>query len=209
MKVPQSLIVSHSRLLLCFMCCTTVLSMWLSNTSTTAMVMPIVEAVLQELVNAEEEHDVISTTGNTIIEENESIGICQYWSFFFLIYQWPESLIYTIQILSRSELFDLYCQIYWSILFLFAWSYFFQKWKTVLPWNVAEAQTHALWLSHACPFYSCPSKLPSSEQVPEKISSGLVRALGVSDVPRKKEFGKKKISHFFQFIDSRLNNDII
>lgn len=83
MKVPQSLIVSHSRLLLCFMCCTTVLSMWLSNTSTTAMVMPIVEAVLQELVNAEEEHDVISTTGNTIIEENESIGICQYWSFFF------------------------------------------------------------------------------------------------------------------------------
>lgn len=129
--------------------------------------------------------------------------------FFFLIYQWPESLIYTIQILSRSELFDLYCQIYWSILFLFAWSYFFQKWKTVLPWNVAEAQTHALWLSHACPFYSCPSKLPSSEQVPEKISSGLVRALGVSDVPRKKEFGKKKISHFFQFTDSRLNNDII
>ncbi|XP_040514244.1 solute carrier family 13 member 4 isoform X1 [Gallus gallus] len=62
-------------LLLCFMCCTTVLSMWLSNTSTTAMVMPIVEAVLQELVNAEEEHDVISTTGNTIIEENESIGL--------------------------------------------------------------------------------------------------------------------------------------
>ncbi|ELK35570.1 Solute carrier family 13 member 4 [Myotis davidii] len=29
--------------------------MWLSNTSTTAMVMPIVEAVLQELVNAEED----------------------------------------------------------------------------------------------------------------------------------------------------------
>ncbi|XP_008821691.1 solute carrier family 13 member 4 [Nannospalax galili] len=42
-------------LLLCFMCCTTMLSMWLSNTSTTAMVMPIVEAVLQELINAEEE----------------------------------------------------------------------------------------------------------------------------------------------------------
>uniref|UniRef100_A0A663NAL6 Solute carrier family 13 member 4 n=1 Tax=Athene cunicularia TaxID=194338 RepID=A0A663NAL6_ATHCN len=69
-------------LLLCFMCCTTVLSMWLSNTSTTAMVMPIVEAVLQELVNAEEEHEVISTAGNTITEENEPIGICQYWSFF-------------------------------------------------------------------------------------------------------------------------------
>ncbi|XP_054420532.1 solute carrier family 13 member 4 [Pteronotus mesoamericanus] len=42
-------------LLLCFMSCTTLLSMWLSNTSTTAMVMPIVEAVLQELVGAEEE----------------------------------------------------------------------------------------------------------------------------------------------------------
>ncbi|XP_042746431.1 solute carrier family 13 member 4 [Lagopus muta] len=62
-------------LLLCFMCCTTVLSMWLSNTSTTAMVMPIVEAVLQELVNAEEERDVISTAGSTIIEENEPIGL--------------------------------------------------------------------------------------------------------------------------------------
>ncbi|NWX40634.1 S13A4 protein, partial [Steatornis caripensis] len=63
-------------LLLCFMCCTTVLSMWLSNTSTTAMVMPIVEAVLQELVNAEEEHEVISTASSTIMEENEPIGIC-------------------------------------------------------------------------------------------------------------------------------------
>ncbi|NXW13658.1 S13A4 protein, partial [Circaetus pectoralis] len=64
-------------LLLCFMCCTTVLSMWLSNTSTTAMVMPIVEAVLQELVNAEEEREVISTPGNTIIEENEPIGLSE------------------------------------------------------------------------------------------------------------------------------------
>ncbi|XP_021128550.1 solute carrier family 13 member 4 isoform X1 [Anas platyrhynchos] len=64
-------------LLLCFMCCTTVLSMWLSNTSTTAMVMPIVEAVLQELVNAEEERDVISTAGSTIIEENEPIDLSE------------------------------------------------------------------------------------------------------------------------------------
>ncbi|KAM6418666.1 solute carrier family 13 member 4 isoform 2-T2 [Pluvialis apricaria] len=64
-------------LLLCFMCCTTVLSMWLSNTSTTAMVMPIVEAVLQELVNAEEEHEVISTAGSAIIEENEPIGLSE------------------------------------------------------------------------------------------------------------------------------------
>ncbi|RMC02860.1 hypothetical protein DUI87_20052 [Hirundo rustica rustica] len=62
-------------LLLCFMCCTTVLSMWLSNTSTTAMVMPIVEAVLQELVNAEEECEVITTAGSTVAEENKPKGL--------------------------------------------------------------------------------------------------------------------------------------
>nr|XP_046235678.1 solute carrier family 13 member 4 isoform X1 [Scatophagus argus] len=37
-------------LVLGFMCCTVFLSMWLSNTSTTAMVMPIAEAVLQQLI---------------------------------------------------------------------------------------------------------------------------------------------------------------
>uniref|UniRef100_A0A670JDC1 Solute carrier family 13 member 4 n=1 Tax=Podarcis muralis TaxID=64176 RepID=A0A670JDC1_PODMU len=62
-------------LLLCFMCCTTVLSMWLSNTSTTAMVMPIVEAVLQELVNAEDDREMNGTAGNTILEERETIGL--------------------------------------------------------------------------------------------------------------------------------------
>ncbi|XP_015482441.1 solute carrier family 13 member 4 [Parus major] len=64
-------------LLLCFMCCTTVLSMWLSNTSTTAMVMPIVEAVLQELVNTEEECEVITTAGSTVAEENKPIGLSE------------------------------------------------------------------------------------------------------------------------------------
>ncbi|KAL0618217.1 Solute carrier family 13 member 4 [Plecturocebus cupreus] len=59
-------------LLLCFMCCTTLLSMWLSNTSTTAMVMPIVEAVLQELVSAEDEQLV---AGNSSIEEAEPISL--------------------------------------------------------------------------------------------------------------------------------------
>ncbi|XP_003475584.1 solute carrier family 13 member 4 isoform X2 [Cavia porcellus] len=59
-------------LLLCFMCCTTMLSMWLSNTSTTAMVMPIVEAVLQELVTAEEEQLV---AGNSSTEEAEPITL--------------------------------------------------------------------------------------------------------------------------------------
>uniref|UniRef100_A0A8C9N656 Solute carrier family 13 member 4 n=1 Tax=Serinus canaria TaxID=9135 RepID=A0A8C9N656_SERCA len=62
-------------LLLCFMCCTSVLSMWLSNTSTTAMVMPIVEAVLQELVNAEEECEVITAAGSTTAEANKPIGL--------------------------------------------------------------------------------------------------------------------------------------
>uniref|UniRef100_A0A7N4PNR8 Solute carrier family 13 member 4 n=1 Tax=Sarcophilus harrisii TaxID=9305 RepID=A0A7N4PNR8_SARHA len=61
-------------LLLCFMCCTTLLSMWLSNTSTTAMVMPIVEAVLQELVSAEEEQ-VMAAPGNSSSEETEPISI--------------------------------------------------------------------------------------------------------------------------------------
>ncbi|KAF6276237.1 solute carrier family 13 member 4 [Rhinolophus ferrumequinum] len=59
-------------LLLCFMCCTTLLSMWLSNTSTTAMVMPIVEAVLQELVSAEEEQLVASSAGT---EDAEPISL--------------------------------------------------------------------------------------------------------------------------------------
>lgn len=58
------------------MCCTTLLSMWLSNTSTTAMVMPIVEAVLQELVSAEEEQLV---AGSSSTEEAEPIStVC--WS---------------------------------------------------------------------------------------------------------------------------------
>ncbi|XP_069852950.1 solute carrier family 13 member 4 isoform X1 [Dipodomys merriami] len=58
-------------LLLCFMCCTTMLSMWLSNTSTTAMVMPIVEAVLQELIDAEDEQLM---AGNSSPEEAETIN---------------------------------------------------------------------------------------------------------------------------------------
>ncbi|XP_064199400.1 solute carrier family 13 member 4 isoform X3 [Anguilla rostrata] len=51
-------------LVLGFMCCTVFLSMWLSNTSTTAMVMPIAEAVLQQLIStgvadAQEDSDTI------------------------------------------------------------------------------------------------------------------------------------------------------
>uniref|UniRef100_A0A674A7T5 Solute carrier family 13 member 4 n=1 Tax=Salmo trutta TaxID=8032 RepID=A0A674A7T5_SALTR len=58
-------------LVLGFMCCTVFLSMWLSNTSTTAMVMPIAEAVLQQLISTgvadtqEDSETVERTHGNT------------------------------------------------------------------------------------------------------------------------------------------------
>ncbi|MBN3326664.1 S13A4 protein, partial [Atractosteus spatula] len=56
----------QDRLVLGFMCCTVFLSMWLSNTSTTAMVMPIAEAVLQQLIStgvadAEEDSETVDT----------------------------------------------------------------------------------------------------------------------------------------------------
>lgn len=190
------------------MCCTTVLSMWLSNTSTTAMVMPIVEAVLQELVNAEEERDVISTAGSTIIEENEPIGICQYWPF--------------CSHLSVTRMIDIYNSnspqiiAVWFVLpkilvhsFSFCMVIFLPKLKDSFALKRSRGPNTCSVTIPSLPFYSCTSKLPSSDQVPEKISSGLVWALAVSDIPRKKEFGKKKISHFFQFTDSRLNNKVI
>ncbi|XP_047245878.1 solute carrier family 13 member 4 isoform X1 [Girardinichthys multiradiatus] len=58
-------------LVLGFMCCTVFLSMWLSNTSTTAMVMPIAEAVLQQLIctGLADFHDD-SETGNSPEEDS-------------------------------------------------------------------------------------------------------------------------------------------
>lgn len=44
---------SNFRLTLGFMSSTAFLSMWLSNTSTAAMVMPIVEAVAQQIISAQ------------------------------------------------------------------------------------------------------------------------------------------------------------
>lgn len=41
---------------------TAFLSMWLSNTSTAAMVMPIVEAVAQQIINAEAEAEATQMT---------------------------------------------------------------------------------------------------------------------------------------------------
>ncbi|XP_030630828.1 solute carrier family 13 member 4 [Chanos chanos] len=63
-------------LVLGFMCCTVFLSMWLSNTSTTAMVMPIAEAVLQQLIytgiaDTHEESETVETQDEeTDKEEN-------------------------------------------------------------------------------------------------------------------------------------------
>ncbi|XP_043943401.1 solute carrier family 13 member 4 isoform X2 [Protopterus annectens] len=65
-------------LVLGFMCCTAFLSMWLSNTSTTAMVMPIADAVLQQLINtnvdADNELEVITEADSTSFTDiNDSV----------------------------------------------------------------------------------------------------------------------------------------
>lgn len=55
---PQTLL-PFSRLTLGFMVSCAFLSMWLSNTSAAAMVMPIVEAVAQQIIRAEAEADAL------------------------------------------------------------------------------------------------------------------------------------------------------
>ncbi|XP_056429762.1 solute carrier family 13 member 1 [Hyla sarda] len=69
--------VNPAWLMLGFMFSTGFLSMWLSNTSTAAMVMPIVEAVAQQIINAEAEVDAMqinSSEGiyNEIFELDEN-----------------------------------------------------------------------------------------------------------------------------------------
>ncbi|KAM4748881.1 solute carrier family 13 member 1 [Rhinophrynus dorsalis] len=68
-------------LMLGFMFSAAFLSMWLSNTSTAAMVMPIVEAVAQQIINAEAEVDAMqmSSTGginNEALELDEKKSEC-------------------------------------------------------------------------------------------------------------------------------------
>ncbi|XP_040201612.1 solute carrier family 13 member 4 [Rana temporaria] len=58
-------------LLMCFMCCTALLSMWLSNTSSTAMVMPIADAVLQQLTSAEDDHEGTVANGSSAAENGQ------------------------------------------------------------------------------------------------------------------------------------------
>lgn len=54
--------VNPAWLTLGFMSSTAFLSMWLSNTSTAAMVMPIVEAVAQQIISAEAEAEATQMT---------------------------------------------------------------------------------------------------------------------------------------------------
>ncbi|XP_019898620.2 solute carrier family 13 member 4 isoform X2 [Esox lucius] len=63
-------------LVLGFMCCTAFLSMWLSNTSTTAMVMPIAEAVLQQLIStgvadAQEDSETVEAPEDDCFSDKE------------------------------------------------------------------------------------------------------------------------------------------
>ncbi|MEE6499117.1 hypothetical protein FKM82_003324 [Ascaphus truei] len=65
-----------SWLLLGFMSCTSLLSMWLSNTSTAAMVMPIVDAVLRQLNSATpEERALTNTKANTPPKKEDTTKI--------------------------------------------------------------------------------------------------------------------------------------
>ncbi|XP_075065040.1 solute carrier family 13 member 1 [Mixophyes fleayi] len=59
LKMVMLVGVNPAWLMLGFMFSTGFLSMWLSNTSTAAMVMPIVEAVAQQIINAEAEVDAM------------------------------------------------------------------------------------------------------------------------------------------------------
>ncbi|XP_027534970.1 solute carrier family 13 member 1 isoform X2 [Neopelma chrysocephalum] len=69
-------------LMLGFMVSCAFLSMWLSNTSAAAMVMPIVEAVAQQIIRAEAEADALEMSCsngsvNPALELDEHIGECE------------------------------------------------------------------------------------------------------------------------------------
>uniref|UniRef100_A0A674DF72 Solute carrier family 13 member 4 n=1 Tax=Salmo trutta TaxID=8032 RepID=A0A674DF72_SALTR len=67
-------------LVLGFMCCTVFLSMWLSNTSTTAMVMPIAEAVLQQLISTgvadtQEDSETVEATEDDCLSGTAALSL--------------------------------------------------------------------------------------------------------------------------------------
>ncbi|NXF51246.1 S13A1 protein, partial [Oceanites oceanicus] len=74
--------VNPAWLMLGFMVSCAFLSMWLSNTSAAAMVMPIVEAVAQQIIRAEAEADALEMSCsngsiNLALELDENIGECE------------------------------------------------------------------------------------------------------------------------------------
>ncbi|XP_049669573.1 solute carrier family 13 member 1 isoform X2 [Accipiter gentilis] len=74
--------VNPAWLMLGFMVSCAFLSMWLSNTSAAAMVMPIVEAVAQQIIRAEAEADALEMSCsngsiNPALELDENIGACE------------------------------------------------------------------------------------------------------------------------------------
>ncbi|XP_025911655.1 solute carrier family 13 member 1 [Apteryx rowi] len=74
--------VNPAWLTLGFMVSCSFLSMWLSNTSAAAMVMPIVEAVAQQIIRAEAEADALemsysNSSVNPALELNENIMECE------------------------------------------------------------------------------------------------------------------------------------
>uniref|UniRef100_A0A674IJU8 Solute carrier family 13 member 1 n=1 Tax=Terrapene triunguis TaxID=2587831 RepID=A0A674IJU8_9SAUR len=82
LKMVMIVGVNPAWLTLGFMISCGFLSMWLSNTSTAAMVMPIVEAVAQQIMGAEAEVDALEmncATGSTneALELDESVSECE------------------------------------------------------------------------------------------------------------------------------------
>ncbi|XP_042324840.1 LOW QUALITY PROTEIN: solute carrier family 13 member 1 [Sceloporus undulatus] len=80
LKMVMLVGVNPAWLTLGFMISCAVLSMWLSNTSTAAMVMPIVEAVAQQIISAEAEAvEMTYTNGvtNLALELDENINDCE------------------------------------------------------------------------------------------------------------------------------------
>ncbi|XP_053317893.1 solute carrier family 13 member 1 [Spea bombifrons] len=74
LKMVMLVGVNPGWLMLGFMFSTAFLSMWLSNTSTAAMVMPIVEAVAQQIINAEAEVDAMQLSSSGGIN-NEALEL--------------------------------------------------------------------------------------------------------------------------------------